>query len=93
MTRWGNSRAIAATACLFILINSLAGLGGQFMKLGADGSAAELLPYWPLALAVLIGGQIGSFASLKLLSQTMVRRVTAMLILYVAGQLIWKLAS
>jgi uncharacterized protein len=93
LTRWGQSRAIAATACLFILINSLAGLGGQFMKLGTSGAAATLTPYWPLALAVLIGGQIGSFASLKLLSQTMVRRATALLILYVVGQLLWKLAS
>lgn len=93
LTRWGNSRAIAATACLFILINSLAGLGGQFMKLGTSGAAAALTPYWPLAIAVLIGGQIGSFASLKLLSQMMVRRATAVLILYVAGQLLWRLAG
>jgi uncharacterized membrane protein YfcA len=93
LTRWGQSRAIAATACLFILINSLAGLGGQFMKLGTSSAAAALTPYWPLAIAVLIGGQLGSFASLKLLSQNMVRRVTALLILYVAGQLLWKLAG
>lgn len=93
LTKWGQPRAIAATACLFILINSLAGLGGQFMKLGTSGAAAALTPYWPLAIAVLIGGQIGSFASLKLLSQTMVRRATGLLILYVAGQLLWKLAA
>ena len=93
LTRWGQPRAIAATACLFILINSLAGLGGQFMKLGTSGAAAALTPYWPLAITVLIGGQIGSSASLKLLSQTMVRRVTALLILYVAGQLLWKLVN
>ncbi len=93
LTRWGQSRAIAATACLFILINSLAGLGGQFMKLGTSGAVAALTPYWPLAIAVLIGGQLGSFASLKLLSQKMVRRVTALLILYVAGQLLWRLAG
>jgi uncharacterized protein len=91
LTRWGSARAIAATACLFILINSLAGLGGQLMKLGTSGMAAALTPYWPLALAVLIGGQIGSFASLKLLSQAFVRRGTGVLILYVAGQLLWKL--
>jgi uncharacterized protein len=38
LTRWGQSRAIAATACLFILINSISGLAGQLMKLGASGS-------------------------------------------------------
>jgi uncharacterized protein len=91
LTRWGNSRAIAATACVFILVNSLAGLGGQFMKLGTDSTASTLAVYWPLALAVFIGGQIGSRASLKLLSEQVVRRGTALLILYVAGQLLWKL--
>ncbi|MEK6638386.1 MAG: sulfite exporter TauE/SafE family protein [Pseudomonadota bacterium] len=93
LTRWGNSRTIAATACLFILINSLAGLGGQFMKLGTSGTVVAFTSYWPLALAVLVGGQIGNFASLKLLSQAMVRRVTALLILYVSGQLLWRLAG
>jgi uncharacterized protein len=93
LTRWGSPRAIAATACLFILINSLAGLSGQFIKLGVSGTAEALTAYWPLVLAVLIGGQIGSYASLKLLSQVMVRRATGMLILYVAGQLLWKLAG
>ena len=92
LTRWGSPRAIAATACLFILINSLAGLIGQFSKLGAGGAVA-LMPFWPLAFAVLVGGQIGSFASVQLLSQTLVRRATGVLILYVGGQLLWKLAS
>jgi uncharacterized protein len=91
LTKWGQPRAIAATACLFILINSIAGLVGQFAKLGTSGAAAALTPYWPLALAVLVGGQLGSFASLKLLSQSLVRRATGLLILYVAGQLLWKL--
>lgn len=91
LTRWGSPRTIAATACLFILVNSLAGLIGQATKLGTSG-LSDLTDYWPLAIAVLIGGQIGSFASLKLLSQSLVRRATGLLILYVAGQLLWKLA-
>jgi uncharacterized protein len=90
LTRWGSPRAIAATACIFILVNSLSGLGGQAIKLGQGAGYASLLDYWPLAIAVLVGGQIGSFASLKLLSQAHVRRATGVLILYVAGQLLWK---
>jgi uncharacterized protein len=93
LTRWGSSREIAGTASLFILVNSLAGLAGQAMKLNAGGGMTSLMPYWPLALAVLIGGQIGSFASLKLLSQSHVRRATGLLILFVAGQLFWKILS
>jgi uncharacterized protein len=91
LTRWGSPRSIAATSSVFILVNSLFGLGGQFLKLGATGTFGAIGNYWLLAVAVLIGGQIGSFASLQLLSQALVRRATAVLILYVAGQLLWKL--
>jgi uncharacterized protein len=90
LMRWGQARAIAATASLFILINSLAGLIGQGIKLGDAGELAAVTSYWPLALAVLVGGQIGSWAGITILSQTLVRRATGMLILYVAVQLLWK---
>ncbi|MBA3896274.1 MAG: sulfite exporter TauE/SafE family protein [Sphingomonadaceae bacterium] len=89
LTRWGRAREIAATASLFILVNSIAGLIGQFAKLGTGG-AARLLDWWPLFAAVLIGGQIGSHAGIKLLPPVAVRRATALLILYVAAQLLWR---
>ena len=91
LTRWGSARAIAATASIFILVNSVAGLAGQFMKLGTSGAVASLTPYWPLAVAVLVGGQIGSLASARILPQALVRRLTGVLILYVAGQVLWKM--
>jgi len=92
LTRWGTPRAIAATASLFILVNSLAGLAGHAIKLNASGDGlGALASYWPLFTAVLIGGQIGSIAAIRLLSQTLVRRATATLILFVAGQLLWRL--
>lgn len=89
LTRWGAARPIAATASLFILVNSIAGLIGQLMKLGpaAPSAAAQ---WWPLALAVLVGGQIGSWAGLKLLPESVVRRLTGVLILYVALRLVWQ---
>lgn len=87
LTRWGSARAISATASLFILVNSVAGLAGQLMKLGA-GTVAAGAAWWPLALAVLIGGQLGSWAGLKLLPEPLVRRLTGVLILYVAVRLI-----
>ena len=88
---WGTSRAIAATASLFILVNSIAGLVGQSTKLAASGQAGAVLAYWPLALAVLVGGQIGSHAGLRIFSQITLRRATGALILFVAGQLLWRL--
>jgi uncharacterized membrane protein YfcA len=93
ITRWAGAKQIAATASLFILVNSVAGLGGQLLKLGSTGALPDVAAYWPLALAVIIGGQIGSFAGTKVLSPTLVKRATAVLILYVAGQLVWKLVG
>ncbi len=93
LTRWAAAKQVAATASFFILVNSLAGLAGQMMKLAGQGTIPNLLGYWPLALAVLIGGQIGSIASIRFLPPTLVRRGTAILILYVAAQLVWKLAK
>jgi uncharacterized protein len=92
-TRWAGAKRIAATASAYILINSIATLTGQLLKLKASGNVPDISGYWPLVIAVLIGGQIGSIAGIKMLTPIMVRRATAILILYVAGNLIWKLAS
>lgn len=93
ITRWAGAKQIAATASLFILVNSIAGLSGQLLKLGGTGALPDVAAYWPLALAVIVGGQIGSFAGTKVLSPTLVKRATGVLILYVAGQLVWKLVG
>jgi uncharacterized membrane protein YfcA len=90
LTRWGFAKPIAATASLFILVNSIAGLGGQLTKLGGAGIEAAATAYWPLALAVLVGGQLGTHLGLRLLSEVWIRRVTAVLVLYVAARLIWQ---
>ncbi len=92
LTRWARAKQIAATASLFILVNSVAGLAGQLMKLGPTAAGA-VAPYWPLLLAVIIGGQMGSLMGIRLLSPAMVRRATGVLVLYVAGQLVWKLVA
>jgi uncharacterized protein len=91
LIRWGKAQAIAATASLFILINSVAGLIGQGIKLSSNGQFPALASHWPLGLSVLIGGQIGSMLGIKLFSPDALRRLTGVLVLYVAGQLAWKL--
>lgn len=80
LTRWNNARAIAATASLFILVNSLFGLVGQLLKHGPamfGGAMAEALP---LLLAVVIGGQIGSLMAVKFLPLQWIRWLTAALV-------------
>lgn len=94
LLRWGGAREIAGTASIFILVNSLAGLAGQLMKLEADYgivSATGLLrDYWLLFPAVLIGGQIGSRFGSTRIPSALVKRLTAVLILYVATRLLWR---
>tara|TARA_R110000868_G_scaffold19941_14_gene85103 strand:- start:4563 stop:5330 length:768 start_codon:yes stop_codon:yes gene_type:complete len=89
LTRWSDSRRIAATASVFILVNSIAGLGGQLMKSGLSSGAEAVIAYWPLFLGVLLGGQIGSILASKTLPEIWIRRLTALLILYVAVRILW----
>jgi hypothetical protein len=82
---WDRARRVAATASVFILANSLAALGGQLTKVaGHPELISAATSYWPLALAVLVGGQFGSRAGVRLLPPAWLRRMTAMLILYVS---------
>ncbi|WP_031555123.1 sulfite exporter TauE/SafE family protein [Parvularcula oceani] len=90
--RWGPGRAIAGTAALFILVNSAAGLGGQMTKLSQTGGLSEAFSYWPLLPAVLIGGQIGSHLGARVLPEAVLRRLTALLVLFVALRLLLRFA-
>lgn len=91
--RLATPKAIAATASVFILLNSLAGLAGQATKLGGVDHVGELLAWWPLFLAVLAGGQLGSWLGAGRFSERTVKRLTAVLVLYVAGRLLWQWAQ
>ncbi|WOR16183.1 sulfite exporter TauE/SafE family protein [Hyphomonas sp. FCG-A18] len=87
---WGTARQIAAACSLFILLNSLSGLGGQVTKLGDTALLSDVINYWPLLVAVLIGGQIGSWLGAGRLRADWMKRMTAILILYVALRLLWR---
>lgn len=87
--RWGTAREIAAQSCFFIFANSLAGLAGQFAKNTANVDGAIVLP---LILAVLLGGQVGTLLSMKKFPLQTLQKITATLVLFVAGQIFWRLA-
>ena len=71
LIRWAEARRIAAFASLYILVNSITGLAGQLAKGGWSAIAEPLTSYWPLVAAVFIGGQLGSWLGLKILSPTL----------------------
>ena len=77
----GYPRQIAATASLFILINSISGVFGQFTK---QNIINDIFNYWPLFILVLLGGQIGNFLNLKFLSNKILAIMTSGLVIFVA---------
>ena len=81
LQRSGSPHQIATTASLFILINSTAGLLGHLQKIGFS---EVLLAYWPLLLAVFVGGQIGNLLSLKLFPLRILVLITGLLVLLVS---------
>lgn len=89
LLRLDRPKAIAATSSFFIMVNSVAGLVGQTMKQGTTAHLDQLTDYVWLFAAVLVGGQIGSRLSTRALSGRAVKRMTAILVLYVAGRLLW----
>ena len=72
---------ITTAASLFILINSISGLTGQFTK---SSVIYEVCNYWPLFLLVLLGGQLGNFLNLKIFPTRVLTLVTAGLVIFVA---------
>ena len=88
LARWHNARAIAATASLFILVNSLCGLGGQLVKNGPGAFGAAIGASLPLLIAVVIGGQVGSLMAVRVLPTAWIRWLTALLVLVVGVRLL-----
>ena len=75
---------IVTAASVFIFINSLLGILGQLTK---DTILNEILDYWFLIIIVLIGGQIGNFLNLKILSSKLLALITASLVIFVSIRL------
>ena len=90
LMRAGYPKHITSTASLFILINSILGVAGQLTK---DIVFNEFLDYWPLFIAVLIGGQIGSFLNIKFLSNKVLAIMTSFLVIFVAVRMGIKLIA
>lgn len=87
LLRWDTPKRIAATASFFILINSISGLAGQLSSLNVSVNTTQIAL---LASAVLIGGQLGSRLGITRLSQVLVRRLTAVLVLVAGIEVLYK---
>ena len=86
----GYPKQIAATASLFILINSIFGVAGQLTK---NIVFNEFLNFWPLFLTVFIGGQIGNYLNIKIISNKTLALMTSLLVIFVAARMGFRLLS
>ena len=87
LTNWDTPKKIAATASFFILVNSFAGLLGQYSNpnFEMDGKLTSIL-----LITVFIGGQIGSRVSIKYFTPFQLKKATAILIAFVSLRILWK---
>ena len=88
LLRAAKTKVIITAASVFILINSLSGIVGQLTK---NQVLEEMINYWPLLIAVLIGGQIGNFLNIKILPTKILALTTSALVLFVAIRMFFKI--
>ena len=81
-------QTIVTTASLFILINSISGILGHLSK---ENVFNEVFFYWPLFLAVLIGGFFGNYLNLKFFSNRILALLTSLLVIFVSIRMALKI--
>lgn len=87
LTKWDAVIKIAATTSFFILVNSIAGLLGQMQN---DTFTINKNLTFVLLIAVFIGGQIGSRMTINVLQPKTIKRLTAVLILFIGFRILFK---
>lgn len=85
---WNAARVIAGACSVFIMTNSVAGLGGQLLKLQHVEMLGAVTDHVWLFPTVLAGGLVGNRINRQYLSPIWIRRITAVVILYVALRLL-----
>ena len=81
-------KVIATTASLFILINSISGILGQFTK---ELIINEILSYWLFFICVFVGGLIGNYLNIKIFSNRILAIITSLLVIFVAIRVGYKI--
>ena len=88
---WARAKNAAAVASIFIFVNSISGLFGQFAK---NDSIGFLQDYYLLFIAVFVGGQIGSrIGTHPSVSFSFVQKCTGVLTLFICIKLLLKVVS
>jgi uncharacterized protein len=84
LMRWARTKTAAAVSALFILVNSAAGLLGNF------ASTRHLPPLaLTLAVTVVVGGSAGSYFGSRHFPHTVIKRLLAVVLLIAGAKLIF----
>lgn len=83
LKKWASPKAAAATAALFIWVNSAAGIAGAALSEQLDLDTTTLLPF---AVAVLMGGVIGSRFGSEIAPQLAIRRLLVVVLIVAAAR-------
>lgn len=87
LMKWDTPKKIAATASVFILVNSVSGIAGQLSGL-SSGLNYTLIVF--LCIAVFVGGQIGSRMGSSKFNPLVIRRMTALLVFFAGVEILSK---
>ena len=84
---WDTPKRIAATASVFILVNSISGIAGQLTQLPPNINFNLIIM---LCVAVFAGGQLGSRMAIMKFNPLVIRRITAALIFVAGTEVLYK---
>lgn len=85
IVKWESAKVISASASLFILVNSIAGLIGQSInEFHVDWEMCTIL-----GLSVFIGGQLGNRMNIHILSSEKIKLISAVLIAFVGFRILF----
>lgn len=84
LMRWSGPKTAAGNSALFIFVNSIAGLAGNYTQVSVLPPAA-----WFWIIAAIAGGVIGSLLGAKRFESITLRRVLATVLLFAAVKLIF----
>ncbi|MFZ1702136.1 MAG: sulfite exporter TauE/SafE family protein [Pyrinomonadaceae bacterium] len=86
LMHWAETRVAAGVSVLFILVNSAAGLVGQYSRGALNGLPAEV---WIWIAAAVAGGLVGSTLGSRKFDSMTLRRVLAVVLLFAGVKLIF----
>ena len=88
LKEWATPKGAAATAAIFVWVNSLAALGGAALS---NQMVLEFETLLPFICAVLIGGFIGSRYGADVAPQQMVRRILVVVLIVASAKRLFEL--